>query len=184
MAVTFHEVGSTKAMFPLKYIAQMYVDQTLTQLVHNLSVQHVWPTEIYPGFHITNEFRRERAGGDHSKGWFADGEGAKSFEGEVIRADENTGMVELRFRHADYLQYVDIGVGAGRKAEDVDRSRKVRFKSRYTQWKPSAGKSHRPAIMPEMRHLATRLQDYAMEFYGTKFEYDVYETFEGLTINI
>ena len=141
-------------------------------------MQHVWPTEIYPGFAAINAIRKS-----HGE-WAATGEGAKSFEGTLISADEASGFVTMAVRYNDYLQYVDIGVGAGRKSEDVERGRKVRYKNRYTQWQPRSGKSHRPAIMPEIRHLATRLSDYTADFYGNKFEYDVYETFEGLTIHI
>ena len=185
MAVTVEVKGlEGKALMPLRYVAQTFLDQTLDQIQRNLEVQHVWPTEIYPGFAAINEIRRRRAGGNHANGWFADGEGAKSFEGTLISADEQTGFVTMAIRHNDYMQYVDIGVGAGRKAEDVERSKKVKYKQRYTKWDPSGGKSHRPGIMPEIRHLATRLSDYTADFYGNKFEYDVYETFEGLTIHI
>ena len=182
MAVTVEVKDVNRQLMPLRYVAQMFLDQTLSQIQRNLEVQHIWPTEIYPGFAAINEIRRQRADNDHSKGWFADGEGASSFEGTLIRADETSGMVEMSFKFADYMQYVDIGVGAGRKSTDVDRARKVNYRSRYTQWKPGSGKSHRPAIMPELRHLSTRLEDYCSSFFGGKFEYDVYETFEGLTI--
>lgn len=178
MAVSFQEVGRTGAMYPLKYVADMFLDQTLTQLKSNMLTQRIWPYEVYPGYHIDNEYRRLHGG------WYATGEGIQSFEGEVIEADENTGFVTMSFKFNDYLQYVDIGVGAGRKADDVERGKKVRYRNRYTQWVPRFGKTHRPAIMPELRHLATRLQDYTAAFYGNKFEYECYETFDGLTIYV
>lgn len=176
--VTFDEKPSSGALYPLRYVAEMFKDQTLVQIQQNLMTQRIWPYEVYPGYHVDNERRRMYGG------WYSTGEGAKSFEGEVIQADEMTGFVTLSFKYADYLQYVDIGVGAGRKSEDVERSKKVRFKNRYTQWIPSKGKSHRPAIMPEFRHLATRLADYTASFYGNKFEFEVMETFDGLTIHV
>lgn len=156
----------------------MFLNQTLQQLKSNMITQHVWPYEVYPGYHITNEWRRL-----HGQ-WYATGEGLNSFEGNVIRADENTGIVTMSFKFNDYLQYVDIGVGAGRKADDVDRGKKVRYKNRYTLWNAKSGKTHRPAIMPELRHLLTRLEDYTANFYGNKFEYQILETFDGLTINL
>ena len=173
-----------KALLPLRYVANMFKEQTLKQLKANMQTQRVFPYEIYAGFHTVNEYRRQLAGGDHDKGWFAEGDGVKSFEGEVYEADEATGMVTMGFRFNDYMQYVDIGVGAGRKADDVERSRKVRYQNRYTTWNPSGGKSHRPAILPTLRHLATRLSDYTSDYLGTKAEYNIYETFEGLTIFI
>lgn len=186
MAVVLDYKEDSRKMFPLKYVADMFLDQTISQIQRNLEMQHVWPTEIYPNFHSINEIRRHRAAEAEARGkkgpWYSTGQGAKSFEGSVVEADENTGIVTMSFRFNDYMQYVDIGVGAGRKADDVERSRKVRYKNRYTQWYPGSGKSHRPAIMPELRHLATRLEDYCESFYGRKFEFDAYETFEGLTI--
>jgi len=176
MAVTIDYKEDSREMFPLKYVANMFLDQTISQIQRNLDTQHVWPTEIYPNFHSINEIRRR----NHQ--WYATGEGIKSFEGSLVEADENTGIVTMSFRFNDYMQYVDIGVGAGRKADDVERGKKVKYASRYTKWFAGSGKTHRPAIMPELRHLATRLEDYCESFYGRKFEFDAYETFEGLTI--
>jgi len=178
MAVSVEVKGVGRALMPLRYVAQTFLDQTIDQIKRNLETQHIWSTEIYPGFAAINEMRRRHGG------WFATGEGMNSFEGSLISADEQSGFVTMSFRYNDYMQYVDIGVGAGRKSDDVERGRKVRFKNRYTKWEPSKGKSHRPAIMPELRHLATRLSDYTASFYGNKFEFDVYETFDGLTIHI
>lgn len=176
MAVVLDYKEDSRKMFPLKYVADMFLDQTISQIKRNLETQHVWPTEIYQNFHSINEIRKRR----HQ--WYATGEGIKSFEGSIVTADENTGIVTMSFRFNDYMQYVDIGVGAGRKSDDVERAKKVRYASRYTKWFAGNGKTHRPAIMPELRHLATRLEDYCESFYGRKFEFDAYETFEGLTI--
>lgn len=179
MAVSFTaRDDSGKALYPLRYIAKLFLSQTIDDIKLNLSTQHVWPTEIYPNFHSINEIRKRRGQ------WYATGEGARSFEGSIIRADEDSGIVELAVRYNDYMQYVDIGVSAGRKSEDVERSRKVKYQNRYTKWNPSEGKSHRPAILPTLRHLATRLGDYSADYYGNKAEYGIYETFEGLTIHI
>lgn len=178
MAVTVDVKGVDRPLMPLKYVAQKFLDQTIDQIVRNLQTQHIWETEIYPGFAAINAMRKA-----HGQ-WYAKGEGEKSFEGTLIQASEDTGFVTMAIRFNDYMRYVDIGVGAGRKAEDVSRSKKVRYKQRYDKWAPSAGKSHRPAIMPEIRHLVTRMSDYTASFYGNKFEFDMYETFEGLTINL
>ena len=179
MAVTFTaKDDSGKAMYPLRYIANMFLEQTLKDIQLNLKTQHVWPTEVYPGYRTINEIRKR----NHL--WYSTGEGAKSFEGNIIRVDEESGIAELAVRYNDYMQYVDIGVGAGRKADDVERGKKVKYTTRYTAWDPSSRKSHRPAILPTLRHLATRLGDYCEDYYGNKAEYGIYETFEGLTIHI
>jgi len=163
-----------KALLPLRYVANMFKEQTLKQLKANMQTQRVWPYEIYPGFHTVNEYRRQRGE------WYAKGEGVRSFEGIVYEADEDTGMVTMGFRFNDYMQYVDIGVGAGRKAEDVDRAKNVAFKQRYvSSWMPSTGKSHRPGIRPELNHLLTRLEGYVQSYYDAKLDFKIMETFEG-----
>ena len=163
-----------KALLPLRYVANMFKEQTLKQLTANMQTQRVWPYEIYPGFHTINEYRRQRGE------WYAKGEGVRSFEGIVYEADEDTGMVTMGFRFNDYMQYVDIGVGAGRKAEDVDRAKNVAFKQRYvSSWMPSTGKSHRPGIRPELNHLLTRLENYVQSYYNAKLDFKIMETIEG-----
>jgi hypothetical protein len=149
-----------------------------------MQTQRVWHYEIYPGFHTVNEYRRqqaERAAAAGKKGpWYSTGEGIKSFEGIVYQADENTGMVTMGFRFNDYMQYVDIGVGAGRKSEDVERSKNVKFKQRYvSKWNPAGGATHRPGIRPELNHLLTRLEGYVQRYYDAKIDFKILETFEG-----
>ena len=165
-----------KALFPMRYIADLFKEQTLLQLKINLMTQRIWPYEVYPGYRVVNE-RRKLLGG-----WVSTGEGAQSFEGSVIEADEDTGMVTMSFRYNDYMQYVDIGVGAWGKAEDIERNRKVRYRNRYASWVPSGGKTHRPAIQPELNHLLTRLEDYVSDFYGKKYEFKMLDTFQDLTL--
>ena len=170
-----------RELFPMRYIADLFKNQTLQQLEINMMTQRVWPFEVYPGYRVVNERRRVMGGDD---AWVSTGEGIKSFEGEVIEADEETGIVTMAFRYNDYMQYVDIGVGAGRKHDDVERGRKVRYRNRYTQWQPSSGKSHRPAIQPELNHLLTRLEDYVADFYGKKYEFKMLDTFQDLTLYV
>ena len=168
-----------KALLPLRYVANLFKDQTIAQLQNNFMTQRIWPYEVYPGYHVDNERRRLEGG------WFATGEGVKSFSGDVVEADEQTGIITLSFKFNDYLQYVDIGVGAGRKADDVERGKKARYNLRYVgAWKPSTGQSHRPAIAMEFRHLATRLENYVQDFYCKTAEFQILETYEGLTIYV
>jgi S-adenosylmethionine synthetase len=171
--------GYDNPMLPLRYVANMFKEQTLDAIENNLMTQKIWPYEVYPGYKMTNERRRQEGG------WYSTGQGARSFEGSVIEADENTGRVTLSFRYNDYMKFVDMGVGAGRKAEDVDRAKKANYRRRYiNKWIPAAGVSHRPAISMEFRHLASRLQSYCYDFYGNELEYRVLNTFEGLSINV
>ncbi len=167
-----------KALLPLKYVANLFKEQTLDQLEINMMTQFVWPRAVYSAYPEVNEYRRQH------KMWYSTGLGAKSFEGVVYEADENTGVVSMGFRFADYLQYVDIGVGIWGKADDIDRSRKVRFKSRYTSWAPSKGKSHRPFIRPEILHTLTRLENFVQTYYDAKLDFQVAETFEGCSLDL
>ena len=167
-----------KALLPLRYVAKFFMDQTVDQLEINLMTQHVWPTAPYPTYPEINEYRRQHGG------WHSTGEGARSFEGVLYEADENTGIVTMGFKFNDYMQYVDIGVMQGIHAEDVERAKKVRFQNRYTQWKPSAGKSHRPAIQPEINHTLTRLENYVQRYYDAKLAFQVIETIEGHPLEI
>lgn len=165
-----------RALMPMRYVAELFKDQTLAQIKNNLMTQRIWPYEVYPGYHIDNE-RRHMQGG-----WHSTGEGIKSFEGDVIEAGED-GVVTLSFRYNDYLQYVDIGVGAGRKAEDVDRAKKAYYTRRYVgSWTPEKGKTHRPALAMEFRHLQSRLENYVQSFYSQTAEFKILETFDGLNI--
>ena len=93
-------------------------------------------------------------------------------------------MVTMAFRFNDYMQYVDIGVGAWGKAEEIERNRKVRYRNRYANWVPSGGKTHRPAIQPELNHLLTRLEDYVSDFYGKRYEFKMLDTFQDLTLYV
>ena len=171
--------GYDNPMLPLRYVANMFKEQTLDAIENNLMTQKIWPYEVYPGYKMTNDRRRQEGG------WFSTGQGARSFEGSVIEADENSGRVLMKFRYNDYMDFVDMGVGAGRKATDVDRAKKANYRRRYiNKWIPSAGASHRPAISMEFRHLASRIQSYCFDFYGTELEYRVLNTFDGLTLNV
>lgn len=161
------------ALLPLRYVANMFKEQTLHQLEANMQTQRVFPYEVYPGYIEENEYRRQ-----HGM-WYSTGEGVKSFEGDVIEADEQTGMVTMAFRFNDYMQYVDIGVMQGIKAEDVSRSKKAQFKSRYvSRWQPHSGGSHRPGIQPELNHLLTRIEGYVQRYYDAKLDFQIKETLE------
>lgn len=167
-----------KALLPLRYVAKFFMQQTLDQLEVNMMTQHVWPRAPYSAYPEVNEYRRQHGS------WYSTGEGIKSFEGTLYEADEKTGMVTMGFKFNDYMQYVDIGVMAGHKADDIDRSRNVRFKNRYTQWKPQANKSHRPFWQPEIYHTLTRIESYVQRYYDAKLDFEVVETIEGHPLQI
>lgn len=156
-------------MWPLSKAASNFKVQTLQQLRANMITQAIWPTEVYHGYRAINEYHKAHGG------WYSTGEGANSFEGSV-NGDDKIGNLEMHFWFNDYLRYVDLGVGKGVDAGDVERSRKANYRTRYTsRWARSHGRSHRPAIMMELRHLAARLEKYALDFYGYEGQFRVLE---------
>lgn len=143
----------------------LFKEQTLQQLRVNMKTQAVWPREVYRGYATVNENRRLR------NQWFSTGEGAKSFKASVKNPDDLSEMV-MTFEMNDYLRYTDIGVGRGTHAEDVDRDAKASYRRRYTtSWDRSRGKSHRPHLMMEFRHLERRLANFALDWYGEELSF-------------
>ncbi len=167
-----------KALLPLRYVAKFFMDQTVDQLEINMMTQHVYPYSPYSTYPEVNEYRRQHGG------WYSTGQGVKSFEGVLYEADEKTGMVTMGFKFNDYMQYVDIGVMSGIKADDVQRAKNVRFKNRYTQWGPKSGKTHRPGIQPEINHTLTRVENYVQRYYDAKLDFQIAETIEGHPLEI
>lgn len=172
-----------KALLPLRYVADMFKTQLLNQLQSNMQTQRVFPYEVYPGYIQENEYRRqqaERAAAAGKKGpWYSTGEGIQSFEADVLQADESTGVVTMTLRFAYYMQFVDIGVFSGHKAETINRAKNVNFKQRYiSRWFPKGGSTGRPGIQPEWNHLKTRLEGYIQRYYDAKLDFRIMETFE------
>ena len=163
---------------PMRTVISDFHKQTLLQLRTNFATQKIFPYEVYPHYREINKIRKQRGE------WYSTGQGIESIDGDVVRADDE-GYVTLQYTFNDYLRYVDIGVGQGTKAGDVERNKKVRYKSRYvSQWDRATGRSHRPGIMPELRHLQTRIRDYLVDFYGYQGVMEILDTFDGLNIDI
>ena len=170
---------------PLPRVANLFLDQTIMQLEVNTMTQRIYPTEVYRGYKKVNEYRRQ-----HGM-WFSTGEGAKSFTGKIYQADDQQGLLTVGISFNDYLRYVDLGVGltgnpndpaAHITADKVDRQRKAKFKSKYIRggWDRRQGRSHRPAIMMEIRHLQTRYRKYLADFYGYQGAMHIINAFEGM----
>lgn len=164
-------------VFPARDVISDFHIQTLRQLEVNFATQHIYPYEVYPHYKEVNEARRKMGM------WYSTGEGAKSLDGEIIKASESD--VLLKYTFNDYLRYVDIGVGGKVSAGEVERGRNVRFRSRYVgRWNRSTGRSHRPAIMAELRHLQTRIRDYLVDFWGNEGELILLNSFDDLNIDL
>lgn len=155
---------------PLKNVAGLYLKQAIMDIEVAMMTQKIYPVEVYPGYEKVNQYRKE-----HGM-WHSTGEGAKSFEGTVYQADEESGSLMVGIRYNDYLRYVDIGVGltgdindpeAHITADKVDRRKMAKFKTRYiNKWDRRKGKSHRPAIMRTVRRLKQRYENHLADYYG------------------
>lgn len=159
---------------PVNVVLRTFARQSVQALERNFRTQHIWPTEIYPGFAKVNEERKKR--GD----WFATGSGVRSFTYEVMSSGVGNETIRIEFNQ--YLRFVDMGVGAGRPWEKVEHDRKARYQRRYVSiWDSRDGDTHRPAIMMEMRHLQGRMQRYLEDYYGREVSVQLYRTFSGLS---
>lgn len=165
-------------VFSIRDTAQWYLGDVLTQLKVNTRTQCIYPKEIYKGFSAVNAARGVRGQ------WHAEGDGVNSFNGRIVSATPENWTYE--FTYNDYLRFVDMGVGLGTKYDDVDNARKASYKTRYVKsWKRyGAGRSQRPAIMMELRHLQQRMQDYLVDFYGYAGEVTLVKAFETEEIKI
>lgn len=154
-------MATFKPEVPLLDMIRLFTAQAETQLLLNMHTQRVWPTEVYKGYAQVNEIRKKRGQ------WNSTGAGFQSFRTSVVaNAPENVSVI---FSFLDYLRYVDIGVGQGTHAEDVERGRNANFKRRYiSSWNRRENRSHRPFLMMELRHLGKRIEDYLTNYYGYK----------------
>lgn len=149
-----------ESVFPLSKVIGDFVEQTENQMRWNMRTQQIWPTEVYPGYKEINEIRKARGN------WYSTGEGVKSIRAKIVSAS-TIGDLTIRISYLDHLRYADMGVGQGTKWKDVDTKRKVKFQNRYIRkWDRPAGSSGRPGLMPEVRHLKKRIENYLADFYG------------------
>ena len=161
-------------VIPCSRILQLFKDQAETQLELNAITQFTFPREVYRGYHHVNEVRRMKGQ------WYSTGKGAISFVGKVV--DPTPTHATLAFSFLDYMRYVDMGVGEGTPYGDVEGGAKARFKNRYIKvWNRREGKSQRPAIMMEMRHVQRRMMDYLVDWWGNDATVKLVETFEGMS---
>ena len=157
--------------FDFKDTARWYLGDVLRQLKINTETQCIFPKEIYSGFRAINDARGARGQ------WHAEGEGVNSFKGRIVN-DTPEGWT-YEFTYNDYMRFVDMGVGQGTTYEDVESGKKARFQTRYiSKWDRKSGKSQRPAIMMELRHLQQRIANYLVDFYGYEGEVKLINTFE------
>lgn len=161
---------------PVNEMLKIFAQQTKEDLLVNMMTQRIWPYEVYPGYREVNEKRRREGL------WYSTGRAAKTFDAWVENDDpyHMTIVAEMM----DYMQYVDIGVGIWSDNAGIDRSKKGNYAVRYNKWDVGGGRTHRPAIMMQLRHLQTRMRQYAVDFYGYEGAGKVFNTFDGIVLDI
>jgi hypothetical protein len=158
---------------PINVVLRSFARQSVQQLEADFRTQHIYPYEIYPGYKKVNEQRRQQGG------WYATGEGIKSFQYEVH--DATIAGATIRIEFLDHLRYVDMGTAGGKKIETVQRSRKARHNKRYVAiWDSRDGDTHRPSIMREARHLQARVSNFFQDMLAEEVQVQVYRTFSGM----
>lgn len=160
---------------PFPEIAQLFFQQTINQLEVNTMTQRIYPKEVYNGYSVVNQKRKEMGM------WYSTGEGVNSFAGKIVEAGQN-GRVTMAFEFNDYMRFAEMGVGMGTKYEDVESGKKAYYTRRYiSKWNRKSGRSQRPAIMMELRHLQSRIRDYLVDFYGYEGETMLLNTFSDIS---
>lgn len=158
--------------------------ETIDIIRKNFKTQKIFPEgEIYPGWFAENEKRQ----GTNS--WHSTGAGYDSLYFELLNASEgdlfHLKTLDAIFRYRKYLDFVDLGVGNGRKAGDVQRSRDAEHDKQYfNMWSPQIGDTHRPAISPEIRHQVRRLSRYLGYRYVDEIDMKILYTFQDLELVI
>lgn len=171
-------------MEPLHGAMSRFCAQTILQLKANAITQSVYPTEVYPGYSVINEARKAMAGGKHENGWWSEGRGAREIDGRLIEASDES-RVTFQFDVLNYMRYVDLGVGSGTTAEQVERGRNAHYKRRYEpHWSAREHRRHRPFLYMEIRHLGERASRYLLDFYGYEAQFKVMEIFEGMKLDV
>jgi len=180
MAVTPVE----KPTRPVNEMLRIFAVQTEEDFVINMITQRIWPYEVYPGYKEVNEERKK------NKQWYSTGDAAKSFKVSVENDDPF--HMTLVAQTMDYMRYVDIGVGIWGDSGEIKRSRKADHARRYYKWpntatkqgNMSSGKSHRPFWAMQIRHLLSRMRDYAVDFYGYEGLGKVVNVLDGMEVDI
>ena len=144
---------------PVNEILKIFAEQTKEDFVINMMTQKIWPYEVYPGY---KEIAEKRKGGNSDA--HPNGEAIRSFN--VWVENDDPYHMTLIAEYAYYLKFVDLGVGGWGHAEDIERSKKADHAVRYNKWNVGNRRTHRPAFMMQLRHLQSRMRDYAVDFYG------------------
>lgn len=138
------------------------------RLEANFETQKVWPRG-FPGPYIGY---RNTPGAKGSTG-----DALRTFYAKVYAgAGGDTEKISFFFRY--YLYFVDMGVGAGQPIEDVDRSAKASWRTRYKDWAREGDRQSRPVLSMELRWQLLRLETLVSSFYQDFIETTIIKSFD------
>lgn len=137
-----------------------WADNMVTHLQNNFETQNVWPRGN-PGPYIG--YRNTSAAKQNT------GSGINSIYA-ALWAGSNGDTRKISFFFKYYLYFVDMGVGAGRPIESVERSKDAKWNQLYEKWKEEGDRQSRPLIAMELRHQLTRLEIIVSSYYQDVIE--------------
>lgn len=146
----------------------LWAENMKKRLEANFETQKVWPRG-FPGPYIGY---RNTPGAKGSTG-----DALRTFYAKVYAgAGGDTEKISFFFRY--YLYFVDMGVGAGQPIEDVDRSEKANWRTRYKDWAMEGDRQSRPVLSMELRWQLLRLETLVSSFYQEFIETTLITSFE------
>lgn len=133
-----------------------WADNLVERLQVNFGTQNIWPLG-YPGPYIG--YRNTSASRQNT------GKGYREIYAKVFNAASgDTEKISFFFNY--YLYFVDMGVGAGRPIETVERSKDANYRRLYARWNGMGDRQSRPSISMEIRHQLARLETLVSAYYG------------------
>ena len=137
-----------------------WAEGVVKRLKTNFDTQNIFPYG-YPGPYPGAARKQTKDGRFEG----STGNAFRSIYAKVYNAaGGNTEKISFFFNY--YLYFVDMGVGAGRPIETVDRSDKAKYNRLYKTWKDTGDRQSRPAFAMEFRYQIFKLSTLVSAYYG------------------
>ena len=133
----------------------LWCEDVYKSIRKNFEVQHIYPTEVYPGYNEKNA----KSGGWKSTGAAYD----KIYWNVFTAANGDSARIDYFFKY--YLYFVDMGVGKGHKLSQVDNASPASNQVRYKNWSGPGDRQSRPVVSMEFNYQISRLFRYVVAKY-------------------
>lgn len=168
------QIGVRKAIEEGHLDLHYWAEHVREQMFERFNKQGVWPFSGGPYGEYSGLNQKRKKQGK----WWSTGAAAKQLFAKVYNAAGGD-TAKIEFFYLNYLDFVQWGVGKGRKLSDVDeRSKKAHFNKRFAKWgKPvdlmtekeksirlpgEQSRKSRPSLKMEFRHQALRLETHIL----------------------